>query len=96
MDKYKNIDDIHNNNIIDCSKIEDDSIKFQDGLDGLAEILGGIALVAAENKKLLQSRDPTVLEGALKSAGVLGASLVGIGGSIAKFAAKNSDIAFRK
>lgn len=85
MDKYKNIDDI----------TAEDS-KIRDGLDGLAEVLGGIALVAAENKKLLQSKDPGLIESGLKAAGVLGAGLVGIGASIAKFAAKNSDIATRK
>ena len=91
MDKYKNIDDI-----VDTSIIDNNSVKLNDGVEGLAEILGGIALVAAENKKLLQSKNPTLLEGALKSAGVFGASLVGIGSSIAKFAARNSDIATRK
>jgi len=84
------------NKIIDASILEDENVTIEDGLSGLAEILGGIAIVAAEKKKLLQSKNPTTVEGALKSIGVLGASLVGIGSSIAKFAARNSDIAYRK
>lgn len=81
---------------IDTSIIDDKSVKLTDGVESLAKILGGIALVAAENKNLLQSKNPTIVESALKSAGVLGASLVGIGSSIAKFAARNTDIAERK
>jgi hypothetical protein len=81
---------------IDTSIIDDESVRLTDGIDSLAKILGGIALVAAENKKMLQSKDPSIVESAVKSAGVLGASLVGIGSSIAKFAARNSDIAERK
>lgn len=81
---------------IDTSIIDDKSVRLTDGLESLTKILGGIALVAAENKKMLQSKDPSIVESALKSAGVLGASLVGIGSSIAKFAARNSDIAERK
>lgn len=84
------------NNVMDTSIIDDETTKIQDGIDSLVKLFGGIALVAAENKKLLQSKDPTALEGALKTAGVVGASLVGIGQSIAKFAARNSDIANRK
>lgn len=81
---------------IDTSIIDDKSVRLTDGIDSLAKILGGIALVVAENKKMLQSKNPSIVESALKSAGVLGASLVGIGSSIAKFAARNSDIAERK
>lgn len=77
--------------IIDASVIDNDTITLNDGIDSLVKILGGISVVAAEKKKLLQTKDPTVLQGALKSVGVLGASLVGIGSSIAKFAARNID-----
>lgn len=80
----------------DTSIIDDNTVKLQDGIDSLAKILGGIALVAAENKKLLQSKEPTIPESLLKSVGVFGASLVGIGSSIAKFAARNVDAASRK
>ena len=85
-----------NEESIDTSIIDDKSVRLTDGIDSLAKILGGIALVAAENKKMLQSTNPSIVESAVKSAGVLGASLVGIGSSIAKFAARNSDIAERK
>ena len=81
---------------IDTSVIDNESIRITDGLESLAKIMGGIAIVTAENKKLLQSKNPTIVESALKSAGVIGASLVGIGSSIAKFAARNTDIAERK
>lgn len=92
MDKYKNIDDI-----VDTSVIDNETVRIEDGLDSLIKILGGIAVAAAEHKKLLQSSpNPSATESALKAAGVLGASLVGIGSSIAKFAARNSDIATRK
>lgn len=76
-------------NFIDATRLEDENISIQDGIGEIAKILGGIALVAAENKRMLESKNPDVAEGALKSVGVLGASLVGIGGSIAKFAARN-------
>lgn len=76
-------------NFIDATRLEDENISIQDGIGEIAKILGGIALVAAENKRMLESKNPSVVEGALKSVGVLGASLVGIGGSIAKFAARN-------
>ena len=83
--------------IIDTSVIDDETRKIEDGIASLATILGTIAVQAAESKKLLQSSSsPSVTESALKAAGVLGASLVGIGSSIAKFAARNSDIATRK
>lgn len=85
-----------NEESIDTSIIDDKSVRLTDGIDSLAKILGGIALVAAENKKMLQSTNTSIVESAVKSAGVLGASLVGIGSSIAKFAARNSDIAERK
>lgn len=81
---------------IDTSVIDNKSVKLNDGLESLTKLLGGIALAAAENKKLLQSKDPSIVESALKSVGVLGASLVGIGSSIAKFAARNIDITERK
>lgn len=76
---------------IDTSIIDSETVQLQDGLESLAKILGGIAITAMEHKKMLQSKDPTVLEGALKTAGVLGAGLVGIGASIAKFCARNID-----
>lgn len=77
--------------IIDTSVIDDETAKLQDGLDSLVKIFGGVAIAALEHKKMLQSKDPTVLEGALKTAGVLGATLVGIGASVAKFCARNID-----
>lgn len=82
--------------IFDASKLEDETISIKDGMAEIAKIFGGVALAVAENKRLLESKNPTTAQSALKSAGVIGASLVGLGSSIAKFVARNVDVAERK
>lgn len=82
--------------IISTERLEDETISIRDGMAEIAKIFGGIALAAAENKRMLESKNPTIAQSALKTAGVIGASLVGIGSSIAKFVARNSDVAERK
>jgi hypothetical protein len=70
---------------------------IQDGVGDLAGILGGIALNILEQKKMLQtSRNPSVLESSLKTLGVIGADLIGIGSEITSISKRNSDITNRR
>jgi len=65
------------------------STNISDGVEDVAKILGGIAVAALEKKKMLQSKNPTVVEGAVKTLGVLGADILAAGAELANLAKRN-------
>ena len=62
-----------------------------DGIGDIAQFLGGIAVNILEKKKLLQSKDPSILESSMKALGVIGVDLIGIGAEITNIVNKNAD-----
>lgn len=68
------------------------STNINDGIGDIAKMLGGIAVAALENKKLLQSANPTITEGVAKSLAVFGTDIIAIGAELANFAKKSTKI----
>ena len=81
--------ELEDKNLMDAIVALDKSVDLNDGMGGLLRILGGIGIVAAENRGLLQRSNPTTAQSALKSVGIMGAGLVSAGSAIMRFCERN-------